>query len=100
MSDEYQPSGSACGGIPVIATSLGCALLLGVVWFVYVKDQPASLGDGVHTVEQRVANLDKLHVRENKMATEYGWVDKDKGIVRLPISRAVELTIEVLKSAN
>ncbi len=70
------------------------------VWFVYVKDQPASLGDGVHTVEQRVANLDKLHVRENKMATEYGWVDKDKGIVRLPISRAVELTIEDLKSAK
>jgi len=98
MSDSRQPDSSCCGGIPVLATGLGCALLLGVVWFAYVKHQPAPLGDGVRTAAQRVENLSKLREHEQTTATTYGWVDRQKETVRLPLSRAVELTIEELKS--
>ncbi len=31
---------------------------------------------------------------DGKLSTSYGWVDRDKGIVRIPIGRAMELTIE------
>ena len=33
----------------------------------------------------------QLRARENTELTEYGYIDKDKGLVRLPISRAMQL---------
>ena len=100
MSDESPNSGSCCGGVPVIRVALGAVLLLAVVWFLYVKHRPAGLGDGVRTVEQREANLRKLRQHEAAAAGSYAWLDKDKGVVRLPLDRAVELTIQDLNAAK
>ena len=36
---------------------------------------------------------DLLEDQERKLAT-YGWVDKDQGMVRIPIDRAMELIVE------
>jgi len=100
MSDDQHSDSSSCRGIPVIATSLGCALLLVVVFYVYGKHRPAALGDGVLTATQRTENLNKLHANEQKLASGYSWVDQGKGVVRLPLSRAIELTVEELKSGS
>jgi hypothetical protein len=100
MSDESPNSDSCCGGVPVIRVALGAVLLLGVVWFFYAKHRPAGLGDGVHTVEQREATLKKLRQREAAAATSYAWLDKEKGVVCLPLDRAVELTIQDLNAAK
>lgn len=43
---------------------------------------------------ERVKNLKELHAEENKVLTEYAWQDKNKGFVRLPIERAMELTLK------
>ncbi len=36
----------------------------------------------------------QLRARENETLTTYGWVDRDSGIVRIPIERAMEIIAE------
>lgn len=40
------------------------------------------------------ANFKKHFEQEQEILTTYGWVDKGKGIVRIPIRRAMELAVE------
>jgi hypothetical protein len=98
MSDECPNSGSCCGGVPVIRVALGALLLLGAVWFVYVRHRPEPLGDGLRGDEQRQSALAKLHAKELALARNYTWVDKEKGIVRLPLHHAMALTLEELNA--
>ena len=49
--------------------------------------------EGVKTPAERKALLvDKL-AKEHTEATSYAWVDQKAGVVRLPIDRAIELTV-------
>src|ERR1700716_4646395 len=58
---------------------------------------PAPRGD---TYEQKRAKTraEKLKVvqEEAKSLTSYGWIDKNKGIARIPIDRAMELSVAEL----
>lgn len=49
---------------------------------------------GVLTPADRAALLKEHQARELAAATTYGWVDQKAGIVRLPIERAMELTVQ------
>jgi|SRR5579864_2390966 len=44
--------------------------------------------------EHPVVDLHELHSQEDKLLTTYGWTDKDKGMVRIPIDRAMELELQ------
>lgn len=46
-----------------------------------------------YTNEGRSAKLTELRSREQAEANAYGWVDQAKGVVRLPLDRAMELTV-------
>ena len=35
-----------------------------------------------------------LRAKQDQQATSYGWVDRKKGIVQLPIDRAMELVVQ------
>ena len=49
--------------------------------------------EGVKSPEERKKLLtDKLDA-EHATATNYAWVDQKAGVVRLPIERAIELTV-------
>ncbi len=39
-------------------------------------------------------DMGNLRARENLILTSYGWINQDAGIVRIPISRAIELMAE------
>jgi hypothetical protein len=39
-------------------------------------------------------DLADLRAREDEQLTSYGWVDKNAGIVRIPIDAAMKLTLE------
>jgi len=39
-------------------------------------------------------DLADLHARENDTLTTYGWVDRNAGVVRIPIDEAIRLTLE------
>ena len=43
--------------------------------------------------EERAKNLRELRAEENKALSEYAWQNKEKGFVRLPVDRAMELTL-------
>ena len=43
--------------------------------------------------QKRLDNLKTLHEADAKTLSEYAWVDKAKGTVRIPIERAMQLTL-------
>jgi hypothetical protein len=49
--------------------------------------------EGVATPAERKALLLDHRTKEQAAATTYGWVDQSKGVARLPIDRAIELTV-------
>ncbi|MDO8543483.1 MAG: hypothetical protein Q7S40_23840 [Opitutaceae bacterium] len=46
------------------------------------------------TSVSRRATLAEVRQANARQATSYGWVDQKAGVVRLPIERAMELTVE------
>lgn len=38
--------------------------------------------------------IQELHESENKILSTYGWTDKNNGIVRIPIDKAMDLQLE------
>src|SRR5689334_15485115 len=43
--------------------------------------------------KKRMERLKALHEETQKDLTTYAWVDKSKGVARIPIERAMELTV-------
>ena len=43
--------------------------------------------------KKRMEKLKALHEENQKELTTYAWVDKNKGVARIPIDRAMELTV-------
>jgi hypothetical protein len=39
-------------------------------------------------------DLTDLHAREEEVLTTYGWVDKNAGIVRIPIEEAMKIVVQ------
>src|SRR5207253_3326160 len=56
---------------------------------------PSPRGDTYEKMraEARAKKLKDARDEESKALTSYAWVDKNKGTVRLPIDRAMELTV-------
>ena len=84
-------------GIYLIA-ALGALLIMAILVSITRKyTRPAPLGADRAAV--RRAALIELRGEENKQLNEYGWADQAKGLVRLPIDRAMELTVKNGKDA-
>jgi len=49
--------------------------------------------EGVRTPADRRTLLSEQRKKEQADSTSYGWVDRKAGVVRLPIDRAIELTV-------
>jgi hypothetical protein len=65
-----------------------------IVFVAYLPKRPTPLADGVRTPEQRKSALVELRAKEKAATTTYGWVDQANGLVRIPTSEAVKLTIK------
>jgi hypothetical protein len=48
--------------------------------------------------EQRLKNLEDLNAENEKILTQYHWVDKAKGVVGIPIERAMNLVLTELQA--
>jgi hypothetical protein len=61
------------------------------------NEKPDNLGSGLDwraTPEARRAYLADLRAKQAKQAQSYAWVDQKKGIVQLPIDRAMDLVVK------
>ncbi|HST31490.1 MAG TPA: hypothetical protein VLK27_11710 [Chthoniobacterales bacterium] len=81
------------------STWFGIVLLMVVFWVIAVAIiGPAPRGDTYE--QQRAQNREKklkdLRDEDAKALTGYAWIDKNKGSVRIPIERAMELAVTEL----
>jgi hypothetical protein len=48
----------------------------------------------LQTMETQAKDLVETRISEGEELTSYGWVDKSKGIVRIPVERAMQLALQ------
>lgn len=87
-----EPKGSFSATLLAAVGGFAIFGLILVVAYLPTKVEP--MGDGVRSPEQRKALLAEVQGKAQTAATTYAWIDKDKGVVRLPIERAMELVIQ------
>jgi len=95
MSDPTPKSGFFVTAGAVIGGFLIFVLILVIA---YLPNKPAPLPEGTKTPEERAVILRELRAKETAASTSYGWVDQTKGVVRIPIERAMQLTVADLKT--
>jgi len=82
-----------------LVTFLGA---VGLVAIIVIINNIADLQRSESTVDSAIASerkqlLEQVDGKQAYMADTYGWVDKEKGIVRIPISRAMSITVKSLQ---
>ena len=95
MSDVAPKSGFFATAVAFVGGFLIFAVIVAIV---YLPNRAEPLPQGTKTPEERAAILRELRAREAASANSYGWVDQTKGIVRIPIERAMQLTVEDYKA--
>ena len=82
-----------------LSTWLGIVLLFalfGVIVLAIIGPSPRGSDFEESRAKKRVENLKALREEADKTLTTYAWVDKNKGVARVPITRAMELTVAEL----
>jgi hypothetical protein len=67
--------------------------LFGVIVLAIIGPAPRTSDYEETRAKKRVENLKTLREEADKALTMYGWIDKNKGVTRVPIERAMELTV-------
>jgi hypothetical protein len=78
-----------------LSTWLGIVLLLalfGVIVLAIIGPMPRGSDYEDSRAKKRMEKLKGVREDAEKALNTYAWVDKSKGVVRIPISRAMELT--------
>jgi hypothetical protein len=68
-------------------------LLFGLIVLAVIGPSPRSSDYEESRAKKRMEKLKALHEEIQKDLTTYAWVDKNKGVARIPIDRAMELTV-------
>jgi hypothetical protein len=78
------------------AAAIGAFLIVaGLVWVLYSRTRPAGLNQV--RIEERIKNLREIRTTSAQALNTYGWKDQPKGVVRLPITNAMDLIIREWK---
>jgi hypothetical protein len=67
-------------------------VVAGLIGIMYHYTRPGPV-DQARWVE-RTANLAELNAHNKDLLENYGWVNPSRGVVRLPVDRALELTVK------
>jgi hypothetical protein len=99
MSDASSAPSSKGSFAATFLAAIGAFGIFGLILIVAYLPNKVDLpeGDGVRSPAERKALLAEHQGREQTKAATYGWVDREAGVVRLPIDRAVELVIQEQK---
>src|ERR1700733_4002250 len=84
----------------IIVTGLVMVLLF-CVFVLFLVSQGQSIPDVEEVKAQtRLKNLADLNLENQKILTQYRWIDKSKGVVGIPIDRAMDLVLVQLQSSQ
>ncbi len=67
--------------------------LFGVIVLAIIGPTPRGTDYEETRAKKRVENLKTLREEADKALATYGWIDKNKGVARIPVERAMELTV-------
>ena len=68
-------------------------VLFGLIVLAVIGPSPRTSDYEETRAKKRMEKLKALHEETQKDLTTYAWLDKNKGVARIPIDRAMELTI-------
>jgi hypothetical protein len=105
MSEPAAPAPRPVSTLAVVAVFILLSAFGLIAHRAYLRNMPAApqnekpdnLGTGLDwraTPEARRAYLADLRAKQAKQAQTYAWVDQKKGIVQLPIDRAMDLIVK------
>jgi hypothetical protein len=88
---------SCCAGkgrcVAYVLGILGTFLVMAaLVWLMRHYTQTAPLG--ADRAAERIKNLKEMRAANEEALNNYAWQDQAKGLVRLPVARAMELTLQ------
>ena len=95
MADTHSASSIAYSRAP-FSTWLGIVflfVLFGLIVLAVIGPSPRSSDYEETRAKKRMEKLSALQEENKKDLTTYAWVDKNKGVARIPIDRAMELTV-------
>jgi len=79
----------------VVGTLLGVLVIFVMLLGLLATEPPApNVPTGGADAPTPEAVLRQLRAREEMLLTTYGWVDREKGVVRIPVEAAMEKVIE------
>ena len=70
--------------------------LFGVIVLAIIGPSPRGSDYEETRAKKRIENLKTVREEADKALTTYAWVDKNKGVARIPIEHAMELTVAAL----
>ena len=77
--------------------ALGALIIVAALaWFLYSRTRPAALNQA--RIEERIKNLRDITATSTDALNNYGWQDQTKGLIRLPITNAMELIVREWKN--
>jgi hypothetical protein len=68
-------------------------VLFGLIVLAVIGPSPRTSDYEETRAKKRMERLKTLHEEDQKELTTYAWLDKNKGVARIPIDRAMELTV-------
>src|SRR5262245_53741390 len=68
-------------------------VLFGLIVLAVIGPSPRGSDYEETRAKKRMEKLNTLHEETQKELTTYAWVDKNKGVARIPIDRAMEVTV-------
>jgi hypothetical protein len=85
----------------VIVTLLSVVLIVGVFKFFIARDDrqvqtvdPVKLFPSPQLLPDEPKTLGEIKAAEAKILNGYGWVDQQKGVVRIPVEQAMDLLVK------
>jgi hypothetical protein len=77
--------------------ALGALLIVAALaWFLYSRTRPSTLN--LARIEERIKFLREVNAAGAEALNNFGWQDQSKGLVRLPITNAMELIVREWKN--
>jgi hypothetical protein len=73
-----------------------CLIVGGLVWVLYYRTRPEPLNQA--RIQERIKDLQEINTGAAEALNNFGWQDQTKGLVRLPITNAMDLIVREWKN--
>lgn len=94
--DQSSPETSHSNYVFSILGGLGSMLIVLFILFVaYLPNRPPPVDQ--EAIEARKERLAELRAKERELTQGYAWVNREQGKVRIPVERAMVLTVQRLE---